>query len=120
MIIKLANADTKEVAHGTFIDNNNHLFNDLLLTFTDSEGNPYNSLDNLFITVNGMVVGYKPGPLDNQIYIPDVVKYAAMQIKGTKEDTTLDSKLTIKESVYGENILDYDLDSESAGYCYDC
>lgn len=116
---KLANADTKEIAHGTFIDNNNHLFNDLLLTFTDSEGNPYTSLDNLFITVNGMVVGYKPGTSDNQIYIPDVVKYASMQIKGTKENTSLDSKLSIEESVYGENILNYDLDSESAGYCYD-
>jgi len=116
---KLANADTREVAHGSFIDNNSHLFNDLLLTFTDSEGNSYENLDNLFITVNGMVVGYKPGPLPNQIYLPDVIKYASMQIKGVKEDTTLESKLVIEKNGLGQNVLNYDLDSESAGYCYD-
>ncbi len=116
---ELVDHNTGMLASGNFSNNNHHKFDDLVLTFTDKDGNPFTDLDNLFITLNGMVVDYQiPVPGSNRIYINNVVKYAEYQIKGLKEGYSLDSNVNITEDNHGNRIINYDIDSEKYGYVW--
>jgi len=120
---KLASIDEKTVANGTYTNNNNHKFDDLLLTFIDNENKPYTDLTNLFIILNGVIVGYIPGPSENQIYLKDVVKYAAIQpktlISGVNIDDYLVHTKTVGEkNAEGIDIIKYDIPREKIGYNY--
>ena len=117
---KLANADDKTVSLGTYLSNNNHKMNDLLLTFIDNDGNPYVDLSNLFVILNGLIVQYIPGPSDNTIYLKDVVKYAAIQPKTLMSGVNIDDYIvsaTTKENG-GIEVIKYDIPREKIGFNY--
>ena len=116
---ELADHNTGVIASGDFNNNNHHKFDDILLTFTDKDGNPYTDLNNLFITLNGMVVDYQiESPGSNKIFINNVIKYARYQIKGLKEGYTLDSNSEITEDNQGNHIVNYNLDFDKLGYVW--
>jgi hypothetical protein len=115
---KLYNYNSNTYPTGNFDSNNHHILDDLLLTFVDKDGNSYTDLNNLFITVNGMVVDYTMGPLDNQIVIQDVVRYAAYQRRGLKNGYVVSQHTTITNDELGTPIVDIDLPDEAIGMSY--
>ena len=116
---ELVDHNTGALASGNYGNNNHHKFDDLVLTFTDKDGNPYTELENLFITLNGMVVDYQiPVPGSNRIYINNVIRYAEYQIKGLKEGYSLDSNVNVTEDNHGNRIVNYELDNEKLGYVW--
>ena len=116
---ELADHNTGTIGSGNYKNNNHHKFDDLLLTFTDSEGNPFTDLDNLLITVNGMIVDYQRNRYsDNKIYINNVTKYADYQIKSLKEGHSLDNYSNFTEDREGNRIINYDVPVEQLGYVW--
>ena len=116
---ELADHSAGTIASGNFSNNNHHKFDDLILTFTDKNGEPFTDLDNLFITLNGMIVDYQiKEPGSNKIFINNVIRYAEYQVKGLKEGYTLDSNVNITEDKNGNRIINYDIDHDKLGYVW--
>ena len=116
---ELVDHNTGALASGNFSNNNHHKFDDLVLTFIDRNGNPYTDLDNLFITLNGMIVDYQIQVAgSNRIYINNVIKYAEYQIKGLKEGYSLDNKSIVSEDNHGNRIINYEVDNDELGYVW--
>lgn len=104
---------------GNYENNNHHLFEDLILTFTNPDGTPYTDLVNLFITCNGLFVDYRlVDDNTNQIYIPNVVKFANYQHKSIKSTYNVDTYTTIRKTDYGKRIIDIDIPEEGYGTNY--
>lgn len=110
---------TGNIAVGNFVNNDHHKYDDLILTFTDKDGNPYTSLDNMLISLNGMFVDYeRVQNFQNKIYINNVVKYANYQVKSLKEGFSLDNYSRFSEDNHGNRILNYDVPTENLGYTW--
>ncbi|MDE7099648.1 MAG: hypothetical protein K2N99_00315, partial [Malacoplasma sp.] len=115
----LYNHSEKLYPTGNYTKNDHHKFDDLILTFTDDDGKGFTDLNDIFVTVNGMVYDYVLGPAPNQITLNDVVKYAAHQIKSVKSGYNPDSHLKFEQSAFGKRIMTYDLPYEAYGYNYE-
>ena len=111
----LASAADETVAQGSFEENNNHKFDDLKLTFTNREGNPYQNLDNLLCFVNGVLVDYvRSTTITNAIYLPDVIQFSDLQNVGTKTGFT--PSAYVKEIIIGNDnrkALDFELEEKN-------
>lgn len=117
---QLANADTGTLSYGTYDDNTSHKCDDLLLTLTNADGTPYTDINNLLIILNGLVVEYSYGPGENQIYLKDVVKYAAIQPKSLVAGVNIDNYATYTtSSKHNKRILNYDIPRDRIGYHYE-
>lgn len=115
----LCDHNTGNIAVGNFKNNDHHKFDDLVLTFTDKDGNPFTDLDNLLISINGMIVDYeRSSNYQHKIYINNVVRYADYQIKGLKEGYSLDNYSKMTEDNHGNKIINYEVPTEDLGYVW--
>lgn len=116
---RLGNHETNVFATGNYTENNHHLFEDLILTFTDGNDKPITNLNNMFIICNGLVVDYKLSEFsENQIYIPNVLKYATYQQTSMKEGKSPDAFLSKTTNDAGITIWSFNIPYESRGYSY--
>lgn len=115
---QLVNKNSAINAAGTYIDNNHHMTDDLLLSFFNPDGSPFTELTNLFINLNGLVVDYEAGPNPNQIYLIDVVKYAAYQKLTIKNGYNIDNFVKYTTTENGVKVLDLDLPEDAVGLNY--
>lgn len=116
---QLADHTTGTLGTGSYSNNNHHKCDDLLLTFTNSDGTPFTDLNNLLIFLNGMVVDYMTINQSNQIYLNNVVRYASYQQTGLKEGYSASNDIEITEDNLGNRILNYNIPQEEKGYSYD-
>ena len=116
----LYDSNREFTASGDYDRNNHHEFNDLILTFVNADGvTPYTKLDNLLISLNGLIVDYASGPNPNQLVLKDVVKFAAYQNKGLKSGVKISDYTTIDESdLTGEKICNIDIPYDKLGINY--
>ena len=116
---RLGNHETNVFASGNYSDNNHHLFEDLVLTFLNSDDTPYTDLNNMFIICNGLIVDYKKSEFsENQIYIPNVIKYATYQQTSMKEGKDPNAYLSKNTNDAGITIWSFNIPYESRGYSY--
>jgi hypothetical protein len=115
---ELADHNKQIVGTGDYYENDHHKMDDLLLTFKDTDGNPYVDLSNILVFLNGMVVDYEPGPNDNQIYLNNVIRYAEYQQTGLKAGYTGESSIVRSEDTLGNSIVTFDIPVERRGYEY--
>lgn len=116
---KLADKSTDLIGSGSYDNNNHHKCEDLLLTFTNTDGTPYTDLTNMLIFVNGMVVNYSSANNPNEIYLENVVRYAAYQLTGLKPGYTAENDIEYTEDNLGNRILNYEIPQEEKGYSYE-
>ena len=115
----LADHNTGNIAVGNFKNNDHHKYDDLVLTFIDKDNNPFTDLDNLLITLNGMVVDYERSEnYRNKIYINNVIRYTDYQVKGLKEGHSLENYTKITENKNGTKILNYEVPVDELGYVW--
>ena len=112
-----ADATTGTKGSGNYSSNDFHKYEDLILTFTKSDGvTPYTDLKDLLITCNGVFVDYSKHPTRNDcIYLKNVVKYGISQETGLKEGFNPDGFITKIERPNGTNILDFDAAYQNIG-----
>ena len=116
---RLGNYETNIFATGNYSDNNHHMFDDLVLTFVNSDNTPCLDLDNMFIICNGLVVDYKRSEFsENQIFIPNIIKYATYQQTSMKEGKNPDAYLSKTINDAGISIWNFNIPYESRGYSY--
>lgn len=118
-VYRLGNHETNIFATGNYTENNHHLFEDLILTFTNSDNKPYTDLKNMLIVCNGMIVDYKISEFaENQIYIPNVLKFATYQQTSMKEGKSPNAYLSKTTNDAGVTIWSFNIPYESRGYSY--
>ena len=116
---RLGNYETNVFATGNYSDNNHHMFDDLVLTFVNSDNTPCLDLDNMFIICNGLIVDYKRSEFsENQIFIPNIIKYATYQQTSMKEGKNPDAYLSKTINDAGISIWNFNIPYESRGYSY--
>lgn len=116
---QLADHSTRTLGSGSYNQNNHHKCEDLLLTFTNTDGTPFTNLQNILIFLNGMVVNYTSADNPNQIYLENVVRYAAYQQTGLQPGYSASNDIEITEDNLGNRILNYNIPQEEKGYSYE-
>ena len=106
------------IGSGDYSENDHHKLEDLLLTFTDVDGEPYTDTSNMLVFLNGMVVNYEPGPNPNQVYLNNVVRYADYQLTGLKTGYSGENSIVRSEDNLGKSVITFDIPMDKRGYDY--